>query len=122
MARPVSGKYVQDEMVDKLNDYTDTCIRKKKVPILKEVVVKMGWNYDYVMTLERKEGWEELREAINRLVNTKEYMLERLALDGKITNTMAVFSLKQLGWKDQQTMDVQSSNSKAIKITLVKAE
>lgn len=122
MARPVSGKYVQGEMVDKLNDYTDTCIRKKKVPILKEVVVKMGWNYDYVMTLERKEGWEELREAINRLVNTKEYMLERLALDGKITNTMAVFSLKQLGWKDQQTMDVQSSNSKAIKITLVKAE
>lgn len=122
MARPVSGKYVQGEMVDKLNDYTDTCIRKKKVPILKEVVVKMNWNYDYVMTLERKEGWEELREAINRLVNTKEYMLERLALDGKITNTMAVFSLKQLGWKDQQTMDVQSSNSKAIKITLVKAE
>lgn len=122
MARPVSGKYVQGEMVDKLNDYTDTCIKKKKVPILKEVVVKMNWNYDYVMTLERKEGWEELREAINRLVNTKEYMLERLALDGKITNTMAVFSLKQLGWKDQQTMDVQSSNSKAIKITLVKAE
>lgn len=122
MARPVSGKYVQGEMVDKLNDYTDTCIKKKKVPILKEVVVKMNWNYDYVMTLERKEGWEELREAINRLVNTKEYMLERLALDGKITNTMAVFSLKQLGWKDQQTMDVQSSNNKALKITLVKAE
>ena len=122
MARPVSGKYVQGEMVDKLNDYTDTCIKKKKVPILKEVVVKMNWNYDYVMTLERKEGWEELMEAINRLVNTKEYMLERLALDGKITNTMAVFSLKQLGWKDQQTMDGQSSNNKAIKITLVKAE
>ena len=122
MARPVSGKYVQEEMVDKLNDYTDTCIEKKKGPILKEVVVKMGWNYDYVMTLERKEGWEQLREAINRLVNTKEYMLERLALDGKVTTTMAVFSLKQLGWKDQQTMDVQSSNNKAIKITLVKAE
>lgn len=122
MARPVSGKYVQEDMCVKLDDYTDTCIRKKKVPILKEVVVKCGWNYDYVMTLERKEGWEQLREAINRLVNTKEYMLERLALDGKITNTMAVFSLKQLGWKDQQTMDVQSSNNKAIKITLVKAE
>lgn len=122
MARPVSGKYVQEEMCERLNDYTDTCIRKKKVPILKEVVVKMGWNYDTVMGLERKEGWEQLSEAINRLVNTKEYMLERLALDGKITNTMAVFSLKQLGWKDQQTMDVQSSNNKAIKITLVKAE
>lgn len=122
MARPVSGKYVQEEMCMKLDSYTDTCIRKKKVPILKEVVVKMGWNYDTVMGLERKEGWEQLRESISRLVNTKEYMLERLALDGKITNTMAVFSLKQLGWKDQQTMDVQSSNGKAIKITLVKAE
>ena len=121
MARPISGKYVQEKMVDMLNDYTDTCIRKKKVPILKEVVVKSGWNYDTVMGLERKEGWEQLREAINRLVNTKEYMLERLALDGKIDTRTAIFSLKQLGWKDQQVMDVQAPSESGLKITLVTA-
>lgn len=120
MARPISGKYNQDEMCEQLISYTNACIRKKKVPILKEVVVKAGWNYDYVMTLERKEGWEKLRDTISWLVNTKEYMLERLSLDGKIDTRQAIFSLKQLGWKDQQVMDVQSSNENGLKVTLVK--
>lgn len=121
MARPMSGKYVQDEMCEQLIDYVNTCMKKKKVPILKEVSTKLGWNYDYVMILQRKEGWEQLKQTISWLVDTKEYMLERLALDGKIDTRTAIFSLKQLGWKDQQVMDVQSSNESGLKITLVKA-
>jgi hypothetical protein len=30
----------------------------------------------------------------------KEGALERMALEGKVNTSMAIFSLKQLGWKD----------------------
>lgn len=31
--------------------------------------------------------------------------MERGGLEGKIDKTMAIFSLKQLGWKDRQEID-----------------
>lgn len=49
-------------------------------------------------------------------------MLERLGLKGKINSTLAVFSLKQLGWRDQQQVDVGTDTKKSIKITLVKPD
>ena len=48
-------------------------------------------------------------------------MLEKLGLKGKINTTLAVFSLKQLGWRGQQQVDTDTNDEK-IKITLVKAE
>ena len=69
-----------------------------------------GWSYEYVCKilngrlLEQKD--DRLDTSIKNLVNAKEYMLERLGLKGKINSTLAVFSLKQLGWRDQQQVDV----------------
>ena len=45
---------------------------------------------------------EEFSDTIKRCIDKKEAQLERLALSGDIKTTMAIFSLKQLGWKDKQ--------------------
>ena len=126
MPRKGECKYDVDEICRALDSYTAQCVKQKEVPILKEVFVKKGWDYTYVTQilngrlLEQKE--DKLDISIRNLVNAKEYMLERLGLKGKINSTMAVFSLKQLGWRDQQQVDVGTDTKRSIKITLVKPE
>lgn len=128
MPRKGEYKYDVDEICRALDSYTAQCVKQKEVPILKEVFVKKGWDYMYVTQilngklLEQKPSDDRLDRSIKNLINAKEYMLERLGLKGKISTTMAVFSLKQLGWRDQQQVDVGSTNNKSIKITLVKPE
>lgn len=126
MPRKGEYKYNVDEICRALDSYTAQCVKQKEVPILKEVFVKKGWSYEYVCKilngrlLEQKD--ERLDTSIKNLVNAKEYMLERLGLKGKINSTLAVFSLKQLGWRDQQQVDVGADTKKSIKITLVKPD
>lgn len=128
MPRKGEYKYDVDEICRALDSYTAQCVKQKEVPILKEVFVKKGWDYMYVTQilngklLEQKPSDDRLDRSIKNLINAKEYMLERLGLKGKINSTLAVFSLKQLGWRDQQQVDVGSTNNKSIKITLVKPE
>ena len=128
MPRKGDYKYDVDEICRALDSYTAQCVKQKEVPILKEVFVKKGWDYMYVTQilngklLEQKPSDDRLDRSIKNLINAKEYMLERLGLKGKISTTMAVFSLKQLGWRDQQQVDVGTDTKKSIKITLVKPD
>jgi inorganic pyrophosphatase len=127
MARPIStSKYTIEEIVEAIDDYVDTCLRKKEVPILKEVFVKKYWNYGYItQTLKNRQldaGDHRLELSINHCIDAKEYMLERLAEKGKIDKTVAIFSLKQLGWKDQQIIDIGENAQNNLKITLKVAE
>lgn len=126
MPRKGESRYDVDEICNALDSYTAHCVKQKEVPILKEVFVKKGWSYEYVCKILNgkllEHGDERLDTSIRNLVNAKEYMLERLGLKGKINSTLAVFSLKQLGWRDQQQVDVGTSNNKSIKITLVKPD
>ena len=82
--------------------------------------------YEYVCKILNgrllEQNDDRLDTSIKNLVNAKEYMLERLGLKGKINSTLAVFSLKQLGWRDQQQVDVGTDTKKSIKITLVKPD
>lgn len=94
--RPPKDKYDIPYMIDQIEKYT----KKTDLPILKEVCYQNEWNYDYVMQLQREH--EELSQSTKKLLYKKEVQLERLGLFGSINATMAVFSLKQLGWKDKQ--------------------
>ena len=94
MARPKI--YIIKDIVKIIDNY----VKETDLPILKEVCYQNGWRYESIMNLEPKE--EDLDDAIKRLVNKKEAELERGGLTGKYNNTMAIFSLKQLGWKDKQ--------------------
>lgn len=92
MARPKSGKY--DNLIEDIVLYTTMT----EYPILKELCYQKHYNYDYIMQLQRDN--EELSQSIKELLYKKEAYLEREGIKGNIAQTMAVFTLKQLGWRD----------------------
>lgn len=88
-------KYTDDylsELLESLEDYID----ETDIPILKE------WCYQNGVPSTHVYDFEELSEAIKRLIDKKEAALERMGLRGDVDRTMAIFSLKQLGWSDKQ--------------------
>lgn len=93
MARIPKPKYNINYMVKKIFSYTDN----QPLPILKECCFENEWNYDYVMQLQRDNPI--LSQSIRRLLLKKEIQLEKALYSGG-NNTAFVFSLKQLGWKD----------------------
>lgn len=97
MARPKKAKYQLKNLCKIIDEYTDNT----QIPILKEVCYQNNLNYSYVMQMRTKEENAELSNSIKRLLDKKEAQLERLGLTGKIDRGMAIFSLKQLGWKDK---------------------
>ena len=121
-----NGSYNVDEMVEKIYDYVDTCVSKKKPPIIKQLTTKYHWNYQYaVVNLParlREKGDTRLYDAYQYLLDTKEWMLERLGLEGKIDKTICVFSLKQLGWRDNQDIVVGQNDDNNFRIVLQVAE
>ena len=50
------------------------------------------------MKMQRTD--EELMQSIKELLYKKEVYLEREGIKGNLAQTMAVFTLKQLGWRD----------------------
>lgn len=114
MARPVSEKYKIDFVIKTMNDYIDNT----ELPIFKEVCYQNKWDTARIYQLGNEN--EELLDTIKALTNKKETELERGGLTGKYSATMAVFSLKQLGWKDKQEVDIASSiDSVNIKVDTV---
>lgn len=106
MARPKTGKY--DNLRQDIIDYTE----KTEYPILKELCYLKHYNYDYVMQLQRDN--EELSQSIKELLYKKESYLEREGIKGNLAQTMAVFTLKQLGWRDN--IEVKAENTNRITI------
>lgn len=106
MARPKTGRY--DNLRQDIIDYTE----KTEYPILKELCYLKHYNYDYVMQLQRDN--EELSQSIKELLYKKESYLEREGIKGNLAQTMAVFTLKQLGWRDN--IEVKAENANRITI------
>ena len=106
MARPKTGKY--DNLVQDIIDYTE----QTEYPILKELCYLKHYNYDYVMQLQRDN--EELSQSIKELLYKKESYLEREGIKGNLAQTMAVFTLKQLGWRDNIEFRSRYKNCNAV--------
>lgn len=62
--------------------------------------------FEHGISRQRLYEFEELREAIELCKTKKERDLEVGALSGALNPTMAIFSLKQIGWTDRQEVDV----------------
>lgn len=77
-------------------NYTD----KTKLPILAE----FAFQNDFIR--EQLYKYPELSYAIKRLLAKKEVQLEKIGLAKN--NSMAIFSLKQLGWRDSE---IKNDNS-----------
>jgi ubiquinone/menaquinone biosynthesis C-methylase UbiE len=111
MARGRPRKYDPSELAEKLNKYTD----ETKIPIVAEFCYLNDVRREYLYEIAR--DFPELSYAIKRCVEKKETQLEKLALAGEVNVTMAVFSLKQLGWRDRQ--EIEHSGEVDGKITVV---
>lgn len=83
--------YDRAELVDMLNAY----IEQTTIPIVAEFAYFAGMHRQGVYAMP------ELADGLKRLITKKEAMLERMAMTGQIDKTMAIFSLKQIGWSDQ---------------------
>ena len=96
MARP--KKYTEElisKIVKKIEAYTDA----EDIPVLKEFCYK---NHILKQTLYEHEGFSD---SIKRLIDKKEAQLEIKALKGKVAASIAIFSLKQLGWTDKKEIE-----------------
>jgi len=85
----------QIKLSDKLLAYIDD----NEIPILAEFAYQNDITREFLYQLK------ELTYAIKKCHDKKESALERNAINGKINVTMAIFSLKQLGWKDKQEFE-----------------
>ena len=112
MARPKTGKY--DNLIKDIVEYTNNT----EYPILKELCYKKHYNYDTIMKMQRVDG--ELMQSIKELLYKKEAYLEREGIKGNLAQTMAVFTLKQLGWKDN--IEVESTQLVKVQELLNKIE
>lgn len=92
-------KIYTDDHIEKLKKALDKYIQNTDIPIVSE--------FAYQNNIRRQFLYENpiLSDAIKKLIDKKEAQLERKGLTGEINTTMAIFSLKQLGWKDRPDAD-----------------
>jgi hypothetical protein len=83
-------------------------INETDIPIIKEFAYK-----NEVISTNLYD-WVEFSTLLKRCTDKKEAALERKALKGEINTGMAAFSLKQLGWSDQQRAHVEITQKPAI--------
>jgi hypothetical protein len=95
----------REELLRKLLAY----IAETEIPIVAEFAAQSG--------LYRQQLYDmpELSDALKSCISKKEGALERQALAGKVNCTMAIFSLKQLGWKDTQSHEHGGPNGGPIR-------
>jgi hypothetical protein len=89
------------ELVAKFKQY----IEETDIPIIAEFAYQNGFGKQYFH--ER----EEFSNLIKMAIAKKEAALERGTLTGTLNPTMAVFSLKQLGWTDKQQVEATNVNT-----------
>lgn len=92
-AKGKNNKYRIPKMIKIIRKYTE----EAEIPILKECCNLNDWDYDYVIKLQREN--EDLCRETRRLLAHKEVKLEKALYTG-VNNTGIIFSLKQLGWKN----------------------
>jgi len=95
MARPkkYTKKYLK-EIAILIDEYTD----KSAIPILAECAGNLDHHRQFFY---EHDDCPEFLDAVKRLLTKKEARLEIGGLSGKLNVSMAIFSLKQMGWSDK---------------------
>lgn len=90
--------------VDDILAALDPYLKEADPPIVAEFAHLCGITRQRLYSLadeKKKAGDPRLFDAIKRLSEEKEIRLERGALSGHYSPSVAIFSLKQLGWTDK---------------------
>lgn len=88
-----------DEQIAKLVAKFRTYIEHTELPIIAEFA------YQNEISKQTMYEKDEFATLIKMATAKKEAALERKTLSGEYNATMAVFSLKQLGWRDKQELE-----------------
>lgn len=102
--RKFSKKRVK-ELMALFDDY----IESNEIPIIAEFAYKNN------ILRESLYDYPEFSTLLKKCINKKESALEKYALAGEVSTPMAIFSLKQLGWRDKQEVE----HSGSIGVTIV---
>jgi hypothetical protein len=89
------------EIVDAMMEYTE----RSSIPILAEFA------YQRKIPVNTFSEIPELNEAKQMLFLKKQAQLEKGTLLGQLNPSMAIFSLKQLGWSDKQEIVEKTTDS-----------
>ncbi len=93
MGRPIE---YTEKKIEEIKGLFEEYINETEIPIVTEFAYRNN------VLRQRLYEFDGISDTIKRCIDKKEAQLQRLALEGKINVTMAIFSLKQLGWKDRQ--------------------
>lgn len=110
MVRP--REWDRAELLQQFLEY----IEKTEIPIIAEFA------YTHGILRESLYEMPELSYALKQCVTKKEHALEAKALSGSVNCTMAIFSLKQIGWKDTHENTIQGKGGGPIVISNTDAE
>ena len=97
------------EINQAIEDYTE----KTAIPILAE------FSYNYGILRPELYKHPELGYAIKNLMAKKEFQLEKMAMTNKINSTFAIFSLKQMGWRDKHELELATKDDKPLKMVMI---
>lgn len=86
----------------------DEYIKNTDIPIVAEFAAMKGLWKQYF------HDHAEFTDLIKKAISKKEAALERGTLLGTLNPTMAVFSLKQMGWTDKVQQDINANVEYAI--------
>lgn len=91
------------ELAAKFEAYID----ENQVPIISEFA------YQNHILKQQLYDWPEFANLLKRCKEKKEAQLEKAALANKVNVSMAIFSLKQLGWTDKQDINMTTQYDEA---------
>jgi len=91
-----------DEKITEIIELMDKYTESEDIPILAE--------FAYLNNIRRGTFYDQpgLSDATKRMTGKKEAQLERLALKNGINVSMAIFSLKQMGWSDKHEVTLEN--------------
>ncbi len=95
-----------EEIIDKFNKY----INDSDLPIVSEFA------YTNNILRESLYDYKEFSTVLKKCTSKKEAQLEKLAAFNVINASMAIFSLKQLGWTDKQDLSIGNKEDKPLKV------
>lgn len=100
--------------VDDILAAVDSYLEQADPPIVAEFAHLCGITRQRLYSLadeKKRAGDPRLFDAIKRLSEEKEIRLERGALSGHYSPSVAIFSLKQLGWTDKAVVIPEETSS-----------
>jgi hypothetical protein len=91
-------------------------IEDNEMPIIQEFCYKNDVLREqlYSYASQHQDGWSS---ALKKAISKKESYLERNLIANKVSVPGAIFSLKQIGWRDDPQLNVNKGDSISIEVT-----